>query len=113
MRVPFNDVKAGHDAIAPDLEEAFQRVLRSDRLILGREVELFEAEFAAYCGTEHCVGVASGTETLQLALLARGIGPGDEVITPPLTAVPTALAISATFAPTTSTGSLAGIAKTI
>ena len=98
MKVPFNDVLASHDAIACDLDEATQRVLRSGWFILGKEVESFEQEFAAYCGVKHCVGVASGTEALQLALLACGIGPGDEVITVSHTAMPTALAIAATGA---------------
>jgi dTDP-4-amino-4,6-dideoxygalactose transaminase len=98
MKVLFNDVKAVHDTIASDLDGALQCVLRSGRFILGHEVELFEAEFAAYCGVEHCVGVASGTEALQLALLSCGIGPGDEVITVAHTAMPTAFAIAATGA---------------
>lgn len=98
MKVPFNDVRAVNEAIAPELDEAIQRVLRSGWFILGQELESFEAEFAAYCGVRHCVGVASGTEALQLALLAWGIGPGDEVITVSHTAMPTALAIAATGA---------------
>jgi dTDP-4-amino-4,6-dideoxygalactose transaminase len=95
MKVLFNDVKAAHDAIASELDGAIQRVMHSGRFILGREVEAFEAEFAAYCGVSHCVGVASGTEALQLALLACGIGPGDEVITVAFTAMPTVMAIIA------------------
>ncbi len=98
MKVLFNDIKKLHDTIAPDLDEAVQRVMRSGWYILGRELELFEEEFAAYCGVKHCVGVASGTEALQLALLACGIGPGDEVITVAHTAMPTALAIATTGA---------------
>lgn len=98
MNVPFNDVKAGHDTIASDLEAALQRVMSSGWFILGQELESFESEFAAYCGAEHCIGVASGTEALQLALLACGIGKGDEVITVAHTAMPTALAIAATGA---------------
>jgi dTDP-3-amino-3,4,6-trideoxy-alpha-D-glucose transaminase len=98
MKVLFNDVKAVNDTIASDLDGAFKRVLRSGWFILGQEVESFEAEFAAYCGVKHCIGVASGTEALQLALLACGIGPGDEVITVSHTAMPTALAIAATGA---------------
>jgi dTDP-3-amino-3,4,6-trideoxy-alpha-D-glucose transaminase len=98
MRVVFNDLKASHDSIASDLDGAIQRVLRSSQFILGKEVAAFEEEFAAYCGVEHCVGVASGTEALQLALLACGIGPGDEVITASFTAMPTVLAIAATGA---------------
>lgn len=98
MNVPFNDVKAAQDAIASELDEAIQRVMHSGRFILGREVETFEAEFAAYCGASHCIGVASGTEAIQLALLACEIGPDDEVITVAHTAMPTTLAIAATGA---------------
>lgn len=98
MKVLFNDVKSVNGTIASDLDEAFERVTRSGLFILGEEVETFEAEFAAYCGVNHCVGVASGTEAIQLALLACGIGPGDEVITVSHTAVQTALAIAATGA---------------
>lgn len=95
MKVLFNDVKAVHDTIAPDLDAAIQRVLRSGWFILGREVESFEAEFAAFSGVEHCIGVASGTEALQLALLACGVASGDEVITVSFTAMATVLAIAA------------------
>jgi dTDP-4-amino-4,6-dideoxygalactose transaminase len=98
MKVLFNDVKAVHDTIASELDGAIQRIMRSGWFILGKEVEIFEAEFAAYCGVEHCIGVASGTEAIQLALLSCGIGPGDEVITVSHTAMPTALAIAATGA---------------
>lgn len=98
MQVLFNDVKSVNDTVASDLQEAIRRVLDSGWFILGRELESFEAEFAAYCGVEHCIGVASGTEALQLALLACGIGRGDEVITVAHTAMPTALAIAATGA---------------
>jgi Predicted pyridoxal phosphate-dependent enzyme apparently involved in regulation of cell wall biogenesis len=98
MKVLFNDVKALNDSIAPEIDAAMQRVMRSGWYILGHEVASFEAEFAAYCGAAHCVGVASGTEAIQLALLACGVGPGDEVITASLTAMPTAMAIAATGA---------------
>ncbi len=98
MKVLFNDVKSINDTIASELNEAIQRVIDSGWFILGRELESFEGEFAAFCGVNHCVGVASGTEALQLALLACGIGPGDEVITASHTAMPTALAIAATGA---------------
>jgi dTDP-4-amino-4,6-dideoxygalactose transaminase len=98
MKVPFNDVKAAHVAIASALDGAIQRVMRSGRFILGQEVAAFEAEFSAYCGVSYCIGVASGTEALQLALIACGIGPGDEVITVAHTAMPTAMAIAATGA---------------
>ena len=95
MKVLFSDVKSVNDTIASELDEAFQRVLRSGRFILGQEVESFETEFAAYCGVQHCIGVASGMDALQLSLLACGIGPGDEVITVSHTFTPTAFAIAA------------------
>jgi len=95
VNILFNDVKTVNDAIASELDGAFQRVLRSGRFILGQEVESFEAEFAAYCGVQHCIGVASGMEALQLSLLACGIGPGDEVITVSYTFTATAFAIAA------------------
>lgn len=98
MKILFNDIRAGNDAVATDLAEATRRVLHSGWYILGREVELFEEEFAASCQSAHCIGVASGTEALQLALLACDIGSGDEVITPSYTAMPTAMAIAATGA---------------
>jgi len=98
MRVLFHDVKAVHDTIASELNEAIQRVVGSGWYILGHELEAFEEEFASYCSASHCIGVASGTEALQLALIACGIGPGDEVITASFTAMPTVLAIAASGA---------------
>ena len=81
-----------------DLTVAVDRVLRSGRFLLGPETEAFESEFAAFCGREHAVAVASGTEALRLTLVALGIGPGDEVIVPAFTAVPTAAAVCASGA---------------
>jgi dTDP-4-amino-4,6-dideoxygalactose transaminase len=81
-----------------EINEAVARVLESGWFILGREVEAFEEEFAAYCGLSHGIGVGSGTEALHLALLACGIGPGDEVITVSHTAVSTVVAIELTGA---------------
>ena len=78
-----------------EVDAAVARVLDSGSLILGPEVDAFEREFAAYLGTEHAVGVASGTDALILALRALDVGPGDEVVTPANTAVPTASAIRA------------------
>lgn len=74
---------------------AFDRVLDSGWYILGPEVERFEAAFAAYCGTRHCVSVGSGLDALSLALRALGVGPGDEVIVPTFTFVATWFAVSA------------------
>jgi len=93
MVIPLVDLKAQYAAIKPEIDRALTRVVDSHAFILGREVQEFEEAFAAYCGTEHAVGVASGTAALHLALLAAGIGAGDEVITTPLTFVATAEAI--------------------
>jgi len=76
-----------------ELQAAFDRVVRDSAFILGEEVERFEDEFAAYCGTTSCVGVASGTAALTLALIAAGIGRGDEIIVPAHTYIATALAV--------------------
>ncbi|MFI5364859.1 MAG: DegT/DnrJ/EryC1/StrS family aminotransferase [Candidatus Binatia bacterium] len=92
--VPLVDLKAQYAAIQPEVDAAIQRVLCSAAFILGREVERFEDAFAAYCGVRHAVGVASGTAALHLALLACGVGPGDEVITSPHTFIATAEAVS-------------------
>ncbi len=83
MRVPFGDLHRQFVALQPELEAAALRVLRSGWYILGPEVQAFEAEWAAFSGVEHCVGVANGTDALHLALRAVGVGPGDEVITVP------------------------------
>ncbi|MGH2965763.1 MAG: DegT/DnrJ/EryC1/StrS family aminotransferase [Solirubrobacterales bacterium] len=91
--VPFVDLGRHHDPTGEELRLAFDRMLSSGGFILGAEVDRFEAEFAAFCGTRHCVGTASGTAALMLALLAAGIEPGDEVIVPAHTYVATPLAV--------------------
>jgi dTDP-4-amino-4,6-dideoxygalactose transaminase len=91
--IPFLDLAAQHASIAPELEAAVARVIRSANFVLGPEVEAFEAELAAFCGTRFAVAVSSGTAALHLALLAAGIGPGDEVITTSMTFVATVAAI--------------------
>jgi dTDP-4-amino-4,6-dideoxygalactose transaminase len=78
--VPFGDSKRQYEAIKPELDEAAARVLASGRYILGPEVQAFEAEFAAFCGVSHAIGVGNGTEALYLSLIALGVGAGDEVI---------------------------------
>src|SRR3989338_959086 len=75
------------------IQQAIQRVLESGLYVLGPEVSAFENEFAKYCDLKYCTGVGNGTEALFLALVALGIGPGDEVITTPMTAAYTAFAI--------------------
>jgi dTDP-4-amino-4,6-dideoxygalactose transaminase len=94
MSIPMADLKAQYLSIRGEIDAAVQRVIDNSQFILGPEVEAFEKEMAAYCGTTYAIGVASGTEALQLALLACGIGPGDEVITTPFTFIATAEAIT-------------------
>lgn len=91
--IPFNDLKPLHCGLGRELEEAALRVLRSGWYVLGPELEAFEADFAAWHGVAHAVGVASGTDAIELALRALGIGPGDEVITVSHTAVATVCAV--------------------
>jgi dTDP-4-amino-4,6-dideoxygalactose transaminase len=91
--IPFLDLKAQYYSIKPDIDAAILRVLESSQFVLGQEVEAFEREFAEYCHAKHAIGVNSGTSALHLALLAAGVGPGDEVITVPFTFVATAAAI--------------------
>ena len=81
MVVPIGDLKRQNGLLRADIDAAIARVIDSGWYILGQEVSAFEAEFAAYCGAAHAVGVASGAEALYLALAALDIGPGDEVIT--------------------------------
>jgi dTDP-4-amino-4,6-dideoxygalactose transaminase len=85
--------KANYHAHKADIDAAVSRVFESGWYILGQEVEAFEQEFAAYVGTRHAVGVANGTDALQLALRACDVGPGDLVFTVAHTAVATAAAI--------------------
>lgn len=94
MNVPFNDLKIQYDALKGEFHQAMERVLESQGYILGPEVEAFEKSFAEYCGARYAVGVNSGTTALQLALLAMGVKPGDEVITVAQTFIATAEAIS-------------------
>jgi dTDP-4-amino-4,6-dideoxygalactose transaminase len=95
MKIPFVDLKSLHSEIKDDLREVFDRVLDNSTFVLGPEVQGFEKEFAAYCGTEHCVAVNTGTAAIHLVLASLGIGPGDEVITVPHTFIATAEAITA------------------
>jgi hypothetical protein len=80
--------------IRRELDAAFDRVVSRGQLILGPEVEAFEHEFATYCGARHCVTVGNGLDALSIALRARGIGPGDEVIVPGHTFIASWLAVS-------------------
>jgi len=97
-RVPYYDLKEQYAALRSEFLEAVDRVCRDSAFILGSEVAGFEKEFAEYCEARHCIAVNSGTSALHLALLAVGIGPGDEVITTPNTFIATAEAIAYTGA---------------
>ena len=93
--IPFLDMKSVYTELKPELDAAYHRVMESGWFVLGKEVEAFEAEYAAFCGVKHCVGLGNGLEALELVLRAWDLGPGDEVIVPSNTYVATWLAISA------------------
>jgi dTDP-4-amino-4,6-dideoxygalactose transaminase len=91
--IPFVDLKAQYAGIKDEVNVAIQGILESCQFTLGSEVVAFEEEFATYCQAQYGIGVNTGTSALHLALLAAGIGPGDEVITVPFTFVATVAAI--------------------
>src|SRR5882762_731808 len=93
-QVPFVDLAAQYRTIAEEINETTSRVIQEADFVLGREVSLFEEEFAAFCEAKYAVGVDSGTSALELALRAYDIGPGDEVITAANSFIASALAIS-------------------
>jgi len=94
MTVNLLDLKAQNGALDAELKDAFERVLRSGYFILGPEVEKFERDLAAFADARHALGVSSGTDALLLALMALGIGPGDEVLCPSFTFFATAGCVS-------------------
>jgi dTDP-3-amino-3,4,6-trideoxy-alpha-D-glucose transaminase len=96
--IPLFDTSTPLAALRGELRAAIERVLDSERYILGPEVAAFEREFAAYCGAEHAIGVANGTDAITIALRAMGIGPGDEVVVPSFTFYASAEAIPPTGA---------------
>jgi dTDP-4-amino-4,6-dideoxygalactose transaminase len=91
--VPFLDLKAQYRRIKPEIDAAVARAIDNAQFVMGPEVSAFEDRFATYCNVGHCRAVNSGTSALHLALLAAGIGSGDEVITVPMTFVATTAAI--------------------
>ena len=95
MQIPFGDLKRQYASIRAELDAAAIRALSSGWYILGSEVRAFEEAFAAFCGAGHAIGVGNGTEALHLALVALGVGPGDEVITVANAGVPGTVAILA------------------
>jgi dTDP-4-amino-4,6-dideoxygalactose transaminase len=92
--VPFLDLVTPHRELEEELVAAFRQAIRSAAFIGGPEVENFEKEFAEYCGTKHCVGVANGTDAVRFALMASGVGKGDAVVTVSHTFIATVEAIS-------------------
>jgi len=90
----MNDLVSEYKRNSNKINKAIFKVINSGNFTLGKEVELFEKEFATFCSCKYAVGVGSGTSALQLSLIACGIGPGDEVITAPNTDIPTAMTIS-------------------
>ncbi|HEX2785166.1 MAG TPA: DegT/DnrJ/EryC1/StrS family aminotransferase [Ilumatobacteraceae bacterium] len=93
--VPVVDLSRRGQRFASAFAHATERIAASGSFLLGAELSAFETEFARWLGAQHCVAVSSGAAALQLALAAAGIGPGDEVLVPAFTAVPTASAVAA------------------
>lgn len=94
MKVPILDLKPAYEELRPELDAAYHRVMDSGWLLLGKELETFETDYAASIGAAHCIGVANGLEALQLVLMALGVGPGDEVIVPSHGYIATWLAVT-------------------
>ncbi len=92
--IRFLDLRASYLELKEEVDEAVARVLQSGWYLLGKELEAFESEFAAYTESQHCAGVANGLEGLVLSLKALGVGPGDEVIVPSNTYIATWLAVT-------------------
>jgi dTDP-4-amino-4,6-dideoxygalactose transaminase len=94
LTIPFLDLKAAQHELSAELEQAYDEVINSGWYIMGDQLKQFETEYAAYCGSKHCVGVGNGLEALHLIVRAYGIGAGDEVIVPANTYIATWLAVS-------------------
>lgn len=94
MNVPFLDLYQAYAELQSSIDAAYQRVMKSGMYILGKEVELFEKEFAEYCGVNHCISVGNGLDALHLILRALGLGRQDEIIVPANTYVATWLAVT-------------------
>lgn len=94
IKIPFTDFVSPYQELKAELDEAYFRFMQSAWYVLGKEVEEFEQEYAAYCGTKYCVGVGNCLDAMHLVLRAWGVGAGDEVIVPSNTYIATWLAIS-------------------
>lgn len=93
-QIPLVDLKAAHAEVADEVRAGFERVLAATAFVGGEEVRAFEREYAGFAGVAHCVGVANGTDALELALRVSGVGVGDEVVLPANTFVATAGAVA-------------------
>ncbi|MCX5329673.1 MULTISPECIES: DegT/DnrJ/EryC1/StrS aminotransferase family protein [unclassified Streptomyces] len=97
-QIPLVDLKAAHEDVADEVRAGFERVLANTAFVGGDEVRHFEREYADFGSVAHCVGVANGTDALELALRVSGVGPGDEVVVPANTFIATAGAVARTGA---------------
>src|SRR3954452_3574351 len=97
-KIPLVDLTAQHAQVAEEIASGWERVFERTAFVLGDEVRVFEEDFAAFSDVEHCVGVANGTDALELALRAVGVSVGDEVILPSNTFIASALAVRRTGA---------------
>ncbi len=95
MKIPFMDLTAGYPDYIDEATAAIKRLIETTQFIGGEEIDLFEKEFAAYCGLPYAIGCSNGTDALVVALKALGIGPGDTVITVPNTFIASAECINA------------------
>ncbi|MGQ5637589.1 MULTISPECIES: DegT/DnrJ/EryC1/StrS family aminotransferase [unclassified Streptomyces] len=93
-QIPLVDLKAAHEEVADEVRAGFERVLAGTAFVGGDEVRRFERAYADFGGVAHCVGVANGTDAVELALRASGVGPGDEVVVPANTFIATAGAVA-------------------
>jgi dTDP-4-amino-4,6-dideoxygalactose transaminase len=91
--IPLVDLAAQHEAVAQEIADGWRQVLARTSFVAGPQVAAFEAEYAAFIGTRHCVGMANGTDAIEIALRALGVGPGDECILPANTFIATAEAV--------------------
>src|ERR1043165_1169618 len=94
MKVPILDLKPAYEELRTELDAAYHRVMESGWVLLGKELEAFETEYAASVGVKHCVGVANGLEAMRMTLMGLGVGQGDEVIVPAHGYIATFLAVT-------------------
>lgn len=96
--IPFLDLKSAYSELKDEFDSAVAKVMESGYFVLGPNVDAFEREYAAYLGVKHCIGISNGLDALHIALVALGVGPGDEVIVPANTYIATWLAVTYTGA---------------